>query len=363
MTSWCSEAVQSGGRLRRFARNAALGLSALALTGAFLATPQLAQADPPLTVDEAKAQIAELEMEAAAIDQEYVGVKQGLAQSAAQLKLKKADVKTQTAKVQRLRVQAGQVALAQFQNRHLDAAAKLLLSEDSEDFLSQISTVEKVSENQNSALQDYQEEQAKLTELERSTETETAQLKKEQAELDKLRSSSDSKIAESKAVLAKLTEEERQRIAAEEQKAREEAQAAAEGTAPGTTTSSTTTDTVANGSSKGARALAFAKSQLGKPYRYASAGPNAYDCSGLTSAAWARAGVSLPRTSQTQIGVGRSVSKSELQPGDLVFYYGDISHVGLYAGNGQIVHSPRPGKTVEYASLDSMPFAGARRPG
>ena len=350
MTSWCSEAVQSGGRLRRFARNAALGLSALALTGAFLATPQLAQADPPLTVDEAKAQIAELEMEAAAIDQEYVGVKQGLAQSAAQLKLKKADVKTQTAKVQRLRVQAGQVALAQFQNRHLDAAAKLLLSEDSEDFLSQISTVEKVSENQNSALQDYQEEQAKLTELERSTETETAQLKKEQAELDKLRSSSDSKIAESKAVLAKLTEEERQRIAAE-------------GTAPGTTTSSTTTDTVANGSSKGARALAFAKSQLGKPYRYASAGPNAYDCSGLTSAAWARAGVSLPRTSQTQIGVGRSVSKSELQPGDLVFYYGDISHVGLYAGNGQIVHSPRPGKTVEYASLDSMPFAGARRPG
>ena len=343
-------------------RNAALGLSALALTGALVAAPQLAQADPPLTVDEAKAQIAELETEAAAIDQEYVGVKQGLAQSNAQLKLKKADVKTQTAKVKRLRVQAGQVALAQFQNRHLDTAAKLLLSEDSDDFLSQMSTVEKVSENQNSALQDYQEEQAKLNELERSTETESAQLKKEQAELDKLRISSDSKIAESKAVLAKLTEEERQRIAAEEQKAREEAQAAAEGTTtPGTST--TTTDTIVDGSSKGAQALAFAKSQLGKPYRYASAGPNAYDCSGLTSAAWAKAGVSLPRTSQTQIGVGRSVSKAELQPGDLVFYYGGITHVGLYAGNGQIVHAPRPGKSVEYASLDSMPFAGARRPG
>ena len=118
-----------------------------------------------------------------------------------------------------------------------------------------------------------------------------------------------------------------------------------------------------DGSSKGATALAFAKSQLGKPYRYASAGPNAYDCSGLTSAAWSKVGVSLPRTSQSQIGVGRSVSKSELQPGDLVFYYSGISHVGLYAGNGQIVHAPRPGKSVEYASLDSMPFAGARRPG
>jgi cell wall-associated NlpC family hydrolase len=291
-----------------------------------------------------------------------VGVKQGLAQSRATLKLKKADVKTQTTKVERLRKQAGQVALAQFQNRHLDTAAKLLLSDDADDFLSQVSTVEKLSENQNASLQDFQQEQAKLTELERSTETETAQLTKEQAELDKLRASSDSKIAESKTVLAKLTEEERQRIAAEELKARQEAQAAAEG---GTTSpTSTTTDTVTDGSGKGARALSFAKSQLGKPYRYASAGPGSYDCSGLTSAAWSQVGVSLPRTSQSQIGVGRSVSKSELQPGDLVFYYGSSpSHVALYAGNGQIIHAPRPGKSVEYASLDSMPFSGARRPG
>jgi cell wall-associated NlpC family hydrolase len=339
-------------------------LSAFALAGALVAAPQPAHADPPLTVEEAKAQVAQLEIEAAAIDQEYVGVKQSLAQSRAQLKLKKADLKAQTAKVKRLRQQAGQVALAQFQNRQLDAAAKLLLSEDPDEFLSQISTLEKVSENQNSALQDYQEEQAKLAELERSTETETAQLKKEQAELDKLRASSESKIAESKTVLARLTEEERQRTAAEEQKAREEAQAAAEraGITAGAT-DTTGTDPVTDGSSKGAIALAFARSQVGKPYRYASAGPDAYDCSGLTSAAWAKAGVSLPRTSQTQIGVGRSVSKSELLPGDLVFYYSGITHVGLYAGNGQIVHSPRPGKTVEYAAIDSMPFAGARRPG
>jgi cell wall-associated NlpC family hydrolase len=338
-------------------RNGALFLCALAVTGTLVAAPQLAQADPPLTVEEAKTQVAQLETEAAAIDQEYVGVKQSLAQSKGKLKLKKADLKAQTAKVKRLRLQAGQVALAQFQNRHLDAAAKLLLSEDADEFLSQMSTVEKVSENQNSALQDYQEEQAKLAELERSTETETAQLKKEQAELEKLRKESDSKIAESKTVLAKLTEEERQRIAAEEEKARQEAQAAAEGT------TSTTTDIPTDGSSKGAIALAFAKSQLGKPYRYASAGPNAYDCSGLTSAAWAKAGVSLTRTSQSQFTIGRSVPRTALQPGDLVFFYNDISHVGLYAGNGQIVHAPRPGKSVEYASIDSMPYAGARRVG
>ena len=357
MTSRSTEAVRLGDRLRKLARNGTLGLSALALAGALVTAPQLAVADPPLTVDEAKVQVAELETEAAAIDQEYVGVKESLAQSKAQLKQKKADLAAQTKKVERLRVQAGQAALAQYQNRHLDTAAKLLLSDDTEDFLSQVSTLEKVSENQNSALQDYQSEQAKLAELERSTETETAQLTKEQAELSKLRKSSDSKIAESKTVLDRLTEEERQRIAAEESQAQAAAQATAEGGSPVSST------TVPAGSSKGATALAFAKSQLGKPYRYASAGPDAYDCSGLTSAAWAKAGVSLPRTSQSQIGAGRSVSKSELQPGDLVFYYSGISHVGLYAGNGQIIHAPRPGKSVEYAALDSMPFAGARRPG
>ena len=117
------------------------------------------------------------------------------------------------------------------------------------------------------------------------------------------------------------------------------------------------------GGSKGARALAFARAQLGKPYQWASAGPNSYDCSGLTYAAWKSVGVSLPRTSRSQYGAGSPVSRSNLQPGDLVFFYSPISHVSLYAGNGQIIDAPRPGKVVRYSSLDYMPYAGARRPG
>lgn len=333
----------------------------LAVAGTVALTTQAAYADPPLSVEEAKTQVAELETEAAAIDQEYVGVEQSLAQAGAKLKLKQADVRAQESKVQRLRLQVSQVALAQFQNRHLDAAAKVLLSEDTEELLSQLSTIEKVSENQNAVLQDLQEEQAKLVELEHSTETETARLQQEQAELAKLRTASDGKIAEAQAVLARLTAEERQLIATEEQKARDEAQAAAEGTVGGA--AGVPLGSASAGSGRGAQALAFARTQLGKPYRYASAGPNAYDCSGLTYAAWRTVGVSLPRTSQTQLGVGRAVSRAELQLGDLVFFYSDISHVGLYAGNGQIIHSPRPGRSVEYAAIDSMPFAGARRPG
>jgi cell wall-associated NlpC family hydrolase len=79
--------------------------------------------------------------------------------------------------------------------------------------------------------------------------------------------------------------------------------------------------------------------------------------------AWGSVGVSLPHSSRQQFSRGRPVAKSDLQLGDLVFFYGDISHVGLYAGNGQVIHAPRPGKSVEYIKMSYMPYAGARRPG
>ena len=114
---------------------------------------------------------------------------------------------------------------------------------------------------------------------------------------------------------------------------------------------------------RGAKALAFAKRQLGDPYRYGATGPNAWDCSGLTSGAWKAAGITLPRTSQAQFRAGKRVSKSNLKPGDLVFFYSGISHVALYAGNGKVIHASRPGKPVHYLKMSYMPYQGARRPG
>jgi cell wall-associated NlpC family hydrolase len=117
-------------------------------------------------------------------------------------------------------------------------------------------------------------------------------------------------------------------------------------------------------SSKGKTAYAFARTQLGKPYRYGADGPDAYDCSGLTLTSWRKAGVSLPRTTARQFHVGKRIAKGNLQVGDLVFYYGPTpSHVGIYAGSGKIIHAPRPGKVVQHVPIDYMPFAGAVRPG
>jgi len=118
-----------------------------------------------------------------------------------------------------------------------------------------------------------------------------------------------------------------------------------------------------SGSSKGAKALAFAKRQLGDSYRFGASGPNSWDCSGLTAGAWRAAGVSLPHNSRAQYRRGKAVSRSNLRVGDLVFFYSPISHVAIYAGNGKVVHASRPGKPVNIGEMKYMPFAGARRPG
>lgn len=114
---------------------------------------------------------------------------------------------------------------------------------------------------------------------------------------------------------------------------------------------------------KGETALAFAKKQLGEKYKYGAAGPSRWDCSGLTMKAWADAGVKLPHSSAAQYKIGKKVKKADLRPGDLVFFYSGPSHVGIYAGDGEVIHAPRPGKKVSYIKIKYMPWKGARRPG
>jgi cell wall-associated NlpC family hydrolase len=389
--------------IRRSLRIAALGLASVALS-ALVAFPASlpAAAEPPLTVAEARDLIKQLQTDAAGIDQQYTDVKEQIKDGRAQLKLKQADVRAQTDKVARMKLQVGQIALAQFQNRSLDTAAHLFVTPDTEGFLSQISTVQKVSENQNSALQDYQQAQANLAALEHSAETDLAALGEKEKQLKSLTAASDKKLDQAKKVLAKLTADQQKQLAEAEKKAtakanaegrakkkatakanaegrakkkatakanaegraekKATAKANAEGRAATKAPRNSTGGSVA-GSSKGVKALAYAKAQLGESYARSGAGPSSWDCSGLTMMAWGSVGVSLPHSSRQQFSRGRPVAKSDLQLGDLVFFYGDISHVGLYAGSGQVIHAPRPGKSVEYIKMSYMPYAGARRPG
>ena len=109
-------------------------------------------------------------------------------------------------------------------------------------------------------------------------------------------------------------------------------------------------------------AVNTALAQQGKPYVWAAAGPNSYDCSGLTKFAFAAAGISLPHSSSMQSRVGTPVALSNLQPGDLLFFYSPVSHVGMYIGNGQMVHASTAGQPVKVVNLAYMPgLTSARR--
>ncbi|WP_269433641.1 C40 family peptidase [Nonomuraea sp. SBT364] len=123
---------------------------------------------------------------------------------------------------------------------------------------------------------------------------------------------------------------------------------------------------VARQKAKAGKAVAAAKKQIGDPYRYGATGPGSFDCSGLVQYAWKKAGVKIPRVTNSQFArIRKKVSYKHLQPGDLMFFRG-LGHVGMYVGHGKMIHSPRTGERVRIEKLRGWrkaSFAGAVRPG
>ena len=162
-----------------------------------------------------------------------------------------------------------------------------------------------------------------------------------QSDLRTAKATVQKKLSTARELLSQLTEQKRQQEAAA--KAAALAKRRAE-TAKGIPSDSSY-------AAKAAKAVAFARAQVGKPYVWGAAGPGSYDCSGLTQAAWKAACVTLPRATTDQVDAGTTVSLDDAQPGDLVFFHDDISHVGLYVGDGMMIHAPKPGAYVREESI------------
>jgi peptidoglycan DL-endopeptidase CwlO len=216
---------------------------------------------------------------------------------------------------------------------------------------------------------DRTELEGKISELEEA-EAKAAEAKRQLAEL---RTDIEAKVADQKDEITELNEaieraqarerarEEAARRAALEAQA-DAAQAAAEPAAP--TSSSASAAPTAHASNPSAQvAVDAALSQVGKPYQWGGAGPNSYDCSGLTMWAWAQAGVSLPHNSGMQYAATARVAQSDLEPGDLLFFGSPIHHVGMYVGNSQMVEAPYSGQTVRVTAAFRSDYVGAGRPG
>jgi cell wall-associated NlpC family hydrolase len=133
--------------------------------------------------------------------------------------------------------------------------------------------------------------------------------------------------------------------------------------APAIDTSGPTPVYTGDTASRAGKVLKFAYDALGSPYVFGADGPGTYDCSGLTLAAYRQVGISLPHSARRQLAQGPQVPRSDLMPGDLVYFYSDVHHVGIYIGNGKVIHAPQPGENVKISDMDVFPYAGASRPG
>ncbi|GAB3817913.1 C40 family peptidase [Tessaracoccus terricola] len=336
-----------------------------------------AAADPE-AVARAKADLDRIQQEASAIDQLIIEAIVRAEESEEKLAQVKADLGAKEAKVDAMAADLGALAVIQFQSGGFDLTAQLLTSDSETSFLSSLATIQNETDRSNADLQALQVGQTEVERLRSEAERTDAALKADLAAQQQLAAEYDEKEAEAEAVYKRLDAEEKERLRQlelERQRQQEEAdrraaQAAAQASRDRDTTGEASDAGQAaaaapvaagNASSRALGAVAAAKAQVGKRYRWGTSGPNTFDCSGLTSYAYRQVGINITRSSRGQSGLGTKVAKSDLQPGDLVFYYSPISHVGIYIGNGKIVDAANPRSGVRITSLNSMPYTTARR--
>ncbi|MGW0929297.1 NlpC/P60 family protein [Streptomyces sp. NPDC002644] len=344
---------------------ATVALTSVALLGQ---TAQAAPSDRP-SLEEVQEKVDGLYRQAEAATEKYNSAKE---QSEAQRKeLDKLldEVAERTDELNEAREKLGSYAAAQYRSgTALPDTATFLLAEAPEDYFGQAQLMDRLTARQQEAVDAFVERQAATAEKRQEASESMQTLSSSEEELRTSKATVQKKLSDARELLAELTAEEKARLAeierkkeeearrkaeelarqqAAEEKARQEA-AAEEGATGGDTGSGGSTDASA---SRGQKAVAFAEAQIGLPYVWGATGPDSYDCSGLTQAAWKAAGVDLPRTTYDQVDAGTTVPVSQAQPGDLVFFYDDVTHVGVYIGGGMMVHAPKPGTNVREESI------------
>jgi len=353
------------------------------LTTVVVMTPQSGYATPgdDPTIGSAERQVEELYHEAEEASERYNQIHVELRQTRGQLDALREDVGTQRAQVRTLRDELGSIVAAQAQSTPGGATSQLLSSGDPEALLAGLAAVQAYSSSQADQVALFEAHSAELRLRERQLQAQVDAIAAAKADLAAEKATIEEKSQQAEELLAELEAEAAAKAeakAAAEAEAAAEADAAAEAAAernqpevsrggdrpptqPSTQPQPPTPNVAASGRAQ--VAIDFALAQLGDAYVYGAAGPDAYDCSGLTMRAWGAAGVSLPHASSVQLGMGTPVSTSAMQPGDLVFYYSPVSHVGLYLGNGKVVHAPNPSRSVEVVPVSSMPITAVRRVG
>ncbi|MFH8804460.1 NlpC/P60 family protein [Streptomyces sp. NPDC017936] len=341
-----------GGRTVRTA--ATIALAGAAGAAGFDGTGHAA---PDPTPAQVKAKVDKLYQEAEAATEKYNGAQEKATAAEQRLKSLRDEAARKEARLNSAREELGSMAAAQYRSGGLAPAMQLALSDDPDQYLDGAAFAERAGDRQSAAVTRVRRQLREIEQLRGAARLELTSLAARRAELKRHKETITGKLDAARRLLSRLTAAERARIQGDTGGDGARASRASAGgrddlPVPGSAAAS---------DARAAAAVSYAYSKLGSPYVWGATGPDAFDCSGLVLAAYRSAGVSLPRTTYSQIDAGRRVSRSELLPGDLVFFYSGITHVGLYIGGGRMIHAPNPSAPVRVAPLDEMPYAGATR--
>ncbi|GAA5042247.1 C40 family peptidase [Streptomyces similanensis] len=301
--------------------------------------------------DEVKSKVDALYEQAEQATEKYNGAKEKQEKLQKEISTIQDNVARGQQDLNKLRDGIGSMAAGQYRTGGIDPSLQLFLSADPDDYLDKASTLDQVSGQQADGLKKIQDKQRELAQERAEAGAKLKDLSATRTELGNKKKEVQSKLAEAQKLLNSLTAQEKAALTAEQNRASRASERAALNSDTGNP------GKISAGSGRAGAAFSAAQSKIGSAYVYGATGPSSFDCSGLTSWAYAQAGVSIPRTSESQANIGQRIySQSQLQVGDLVFFYGDLHHVGLYAGNGQVLHAPHTGAVVRYEAIGNMPF-------
>ncbi|GGV34660.1 hypothetical protein GCM10010495_59580 [Kitasatospora herbaricolor] len=326
-------------------------LTAAAATTVALSAQMSAHAAPttPSKKEEVKAQVDQLNAEQEQAAERYNGAKE----RADQLRKQADQLQDQVARGQeqmtRLQVGLAEVAGEQYRTGGIDPSVQLMLTSDPSGYLQQATSVQQATAGQTEALRGLQDQQRRLDQQKTEAAAVLASLDETTKDLNQAKADINKKLQAANTLLNTLSAADRASIVQGDGRASRDAVRVDLGSLP-------------QAGGYAGVAVAKAMSKQGAPYHWSSAGPDQFDCSGLMVWAYRQANVSLPRTSQEQGNVGTRVpSLAEAQPGDLVIYGSDRHHVGMYIGDGLVVHAPHSGDVVKVMKADAMPINTIRR--
>ncbi len=308
-----------------------------------------AGAAPQPTVSQVQARLRQLTSKAEKLDQHYNQVQQELTSASQRLKLVNSEAARYLKRFRSMRAEIARIAAQAYENGQMTSVAAMLTSGDAQQILDQSSILLELSSSNSAEMSQFIAAARQLEGAQQAAKRAKTAIVALRNNLASQKKSLDKLIGQQRTLLAQLTPAQQQTTGPG---------GSSGGGGGGTTRYRGPTGTQAE------KAVAFAYAQLGKPYVFGASGPNSYDCSGLTMASWASAGISIPRTSFEQWGSLPHVPISQIQPGDILVFNGE-GHVGLYVGGGMLIDAPHTGLNVEKIALSGWyqsSLIGAVRP-